>query len=294
MSEIDNAYRGITKKFENMPDIDRLSYATTMIHIEENECERYGTGFFFNFSSLSSDVIVAGDSVFEKMCLVTNRHVVSNGDTASFYVHSYDKNRDLVEDKTLVKINNLKNAVIFHPDSKIDLAVVPLTKYTNEICFVGSCLTKDDLPTKEQLSNIKPADNVIMVGYPIGLWDSVNNMPIFRQGILATNPELDYEGEKSFLIDAACFPGSSGSPVLLYETFNYISVYGAHKIPKKLFFLGIQSGTFMHGINGEIKIVDIPTTKQPVPQMQIPSLLGIVVKSSCILDFENLIPSTDK
>lgn len=129
-----------------------------------------------------------------------------------------------------------------------------------------------------------------MIGYPIKLWDSVNNMPIFRQGILATNPELDYGEKKLFLIDAACFPGSSGSPVLLYDTLNYIPTYGAHKMPRNLIFLGIQFKTFIHCINGEIKIVDIPTTELHIPQMQIPSLVGIVVKSSCILDFENLIP----
>ena len=47
------------------------------------------------------------------------------------------------------------------------------------------------------------------------LIDEVNNKPVVRKGITATDIRLDYNGRKEFLIDAACFHGSSGSPVFL-------------------------------------------------------------------------------
>jgi len=61
-----------------------------------------------------------------------------------------------------------------------------------------------------------------MVGYPIGLWDEKNNYPIFRKGITATHPANDYNGKSEFMIDAACFPGSSGSPVYIIDELNYV------------------------------------------------------------------------
>jgi len=60
-----------------------------------------------------------------------------------------------------------------------------------------------------------------MVGYPVGIWDSANNMPVIRRGITATHPGKDYEGKSEFMIDAACFPGSSGSPVFLFNLGSY-------------------------------------------------------------------------
>jgi hypothetical protein len=43
--------------------------------------------------------------------------------------------------------------------------------------------------------------------------DSANNLPIVRKSITATHPSIDYRERREFLIDAACFFGSSGSPV---------------------------------------------------------------------------------
>lgn len=55
-----------------------------------------------------------------------------------------------------------------------------------------------------------------MVSYPIGLIDNINNFPIFRRGITASHPGLSFKVKPEFLIDASCWPGSSGSSVF-YE-----------------------------------------------------------------------------
>ena len=47
---------------------------------------------------------------------------------------------------------------------------------------------------------------IVMVGYPNGLWDKTNNLPIFRKGVLASDYKYDWNGKKEFLIDALCFP----------------------------------------------------------------------------------------
>lgn len=85
-----------------------------------------------------------------------------------------------------------------------------------------------------------------MIGYPNGIWDSVNNMPIIRKGITATHPRLNYNGRKKFMIDAACFHGSSGSPVLLFNTGTYATKDGNTTIGTRIMLLGILCGSSIH------------------------------------------------
>jgi hypothetical protein len=60
-----------------------------------------------------------------------------------------------------------------------------------------------------------------MVGYPTGLWDDVHNSPLFRTGSTATHPAVDFQGRPEFVVDLACFPGSSGSPVFAMRSHGY-------------------------------------------------------------------------
>ena len=76
-----------------------------------------------------------------------------------------------------------------------------------------------DIPTQAEIDQLGAVESVLMVGYPIGLWDSVNNKPIVRRGTTATHPAIEFSGRPEFLIDCACWPGSSGSPVVLYQEF---------------------------------------------------------------------------
>lgn len=70
----------------------------------------------------------------------------------------------------------------------------------------------DDFYAKE-----RQLDQVVMIGYPVGLMDEVNLQPIFRRGVYATNPSLDYMGRKEFLLDIPNNGGSSGSPVFHFD-----------------------------------------------------------------------------
>src|SRR5207247_2646715 len=85
------------------------------------------------------------------------------------------------------------------------------------------CLPQSHFLSADHEAELTAIENVITVGYPDGRWDQVNNRPIVRRGITATPLSIDYEGRREFLIDAACFPGTSGSPVFLLEEglFNF-------------------------------------------------------------------------
>lgn len=63
-------------------------------------------------------------------------------------------------------------------------------------------------------------ESVEFIGYPEGLYDSVNCLPIARRGMMATLGYIDYEGKPEFLIDATVLTGSSGSPVFMAQPRN--------------------------------------------------------------------------
>ena len=129
-----------------------------------------------------------------------------------------------------------------------------------------------------------------MIGYPNALWDSVNNLPIIRRGVTATPYNVDYEGKREFLIDAACFPGSSGSPVFIVNLGSKVDKSGNFHMPiNEMHFLGVLYAGPQQTIEGDIHVVPIPTGSKSISVSAIPINLGFVIKSSVLYDFEPLL-----
>ena len=147
------------------------------------------------------------------------------------------------------------------------------------------------IPNKEKLETLDAVEEILMIGYPNGLWDSVNNMPIVRKGITATDIKFDYEGRKEFLIDAACFPGSSGSPVLICNVGGYRDKQGnLNWGSPRIFLLGILYAGPQLTVTGDIKVVTIPNMQQKALAVShIPNNLGYIIKAERIMDFVPLI-----
>ena len=127
-----------------------------------------------------------------------------------------------------------------------------------------------------------------MIGYPIGLRDEKHNMPVIRKGITATHPAIDYNGNPEFLIDMACFPGSSGSPVLIYNEGSFSTGDGI-TIGTRVHLLGILYGGPQLTTEGKIIVKDIPVRQEAVSINCIPINLGYVIKSQKILEFESIL-----
>ena len=126
-----------------------------------------------------------------------------------------------------------------------------------------------------------------MIGYPNGLYDKVNNKPLVRKGITSTHLKDDYNGKKEFVIDAACFPGSSGSPIVKYELGEHRDKLGNISFGKtsiKLLSILYTGPQIM--LNGDIKVVNIPTLAQKVTsELQVMMNLGYCIKAEIVLDF---------
>lgn len=203
-----------------------------------------GTGFVFNFQPEG----IPSNAYFP--CLVTNSHVIINeksekANTGKFTFHRKEKDKD----EPCLKGNfipteckeNFGENWILHPDINIDLCILPLNFFNeeNQPFFIG--IDKHDLPTDKQLKELSAAEEILMVGYPNGLWDETNNFPILRKGIAASHPAFDLNSKPEFLIDIASFHGSSGSPVLVYNKNSYQEGNTIYNGRDRLLFMGVLS-----------------------------------------------------
>jgi len=145
------------------------------------------------------------------------------------------------------------------------------------------------VPNQSQLEDLMGMEDIIMIGYPNGIWDQVNNKPIFRKGVTATHPCFDYNGKKEFMIDAACFPGSSGSPVFILNEGSYMDKKGNTYMGRsRILLLGTLYAGPQHTAEGEVRIINVPTVQKSITLSHIPNNLGLVIRSERIRELEDL------
>lgn len=269
---------------QNLSASEQLAFTTIRIQCETKTGNvSTGTGSFFNFK-------FNGDQ--QVPVIITNRHVVKDSTKGIFQLTraNTDGTPQIGKFDNIV-VDDFEKGWIPHPRAEIDLCIMPIRPLFHEAQKQGKSFFKRQfdenlLPSQQLLTDLNALEEILMVGYPVGLWDSTNNMPIFRRGITATHPNLNFEGREEFLIDAACFPGSSGSPVLLYNLGNYTNRQGGTVIGTRIALLGILYAGPQFTIEGEIKVLPIPTQMKPVPVSRIPVNLGIVIKAKQILEFK--------
>jgi len=127
-----------------------------------------------------------------------------------------------------------------------------------------------------------------MIGYPNGLWDSTHNQPVLRSGVLASHYRFDWNGKEEFLIDAACVPGSSGSPVLIVDIGQVFTRNGLKINSSRVKFLGVLYAGPVFAADGSIEVIPVPTTDNIRTRTEIPINLGYGIKGKKLLEFENV------
>lgn len=271
---------------------DQLVYSTARIICSNATEAASGTGFFMIYESKSNGNYLA---------LVTNKHVVSGYSTATIKLVSDDGNGNPADtDHLTITLPDLQKNCFYHPDSDIDICFVFINSEMEELQKQGKkpyyrCIGKEMLLRPEDYDSLTAIEDIIMIGYPNGIMDDYNCKPVVRKGITATNIKLDYDGEPIFLIDAACFPGSSGSPIFLRKT-------GLEKettdnglrlgVSASYSLLGVLYAGPTISVDGKIVIKDIPTSAVPVAEMETMMNLGYVVKIKKAVELFELIESS--
>lgn len=243
-----------------------------------NGAKSYGTGFFYNHIL---------DEKRTVPLIVTNKHVVKGADKGSFHVHlrhesEIDRPSGMFRGFEQSKFESLW---IGHPDPSVDLCAMPFQPLRKQVELSGKdiynmALSSRNLPDRELTKALSTLDEIVMPGYPIGIWDQANNMPIIRRGVIASHPNLNFCGKAEFLADIACFPGSSGSPILLYNAGYYPKKDGGLQIGSRFALLGVIYAGPVYTQNGTVLIEPIPTELKGSAQVQAMAHLACVIKSS--------------
>lgn len=243
-----------------------------------------GTGFTFGFEHKGDESV---------LCIVTNKHVVQNADQIRARFHLGEN--DAPTGEFAICNFDVSNGIPYwHPDSEIDLCAFEYGDFVHQVRSQGKELFLRNLdfsiiPEKDEWKYFDAIEEVLMIGCPNGISDEVNNLPISRRGITATSISKNYNGKPEFMVDMACFPGSSGSPIFLFNRNGYrdlkSNIYHLHA--ERIKFIGIlYSGPL---ISSDGKIVFSSTPRVEVASMM---HLGNAIKTSELHVLDQLVRRT--
>lgn len=216
----------------------QLLYTTVPIYAHNSDKSlSTGTGFLFSVRESETESIPL---------LITNYHVLKDAMLGFVELHIGEKG--FPTDKT-IRVQFDKSIIDGNKLGKLDLIAVPLAGTFNDfqnrnIEIFFRTVDQNMVPTKEQEDKLSAIENITFIGYPSGLYDEKNKISIIRQGITATPIWNDFKGEEVFLIDACVFPGSSGSPVFIYNQGTY-PVKDGIALGSRLIFVGVLSKTML-------------------------------------------------
>ena len=259
-----------------MSTSEKIMYSTVKIEAGNS----IGTGFFF--------LLKVDDKQYS--ILITNKHVVNynENETVSFYLHLIDNDGN---EDNCYKIT-WDTQWHFHPDKDLCFTFAgPLMNTIKE--KTGKTVkyaqfTDDLIISNESLKKLSAVEEVVMVGYPNGLWDNVHNYPLFRHGYTSSHPGYDFNNRGLGVVDIAAFPGSSGSPVFIFNQGTYVSGKSVN-VGDRLIFLGVLSSGALMGVNGEITEVEAPTSAGYIVTSKMMMNLGYYIRAENILDFKKTI-----
>lgn len=197
----------------------------------ENEWGHRGTGFLVTRETGGGK---------GRIFLVTNKHVVHpdpklrEGATrvrSHFNTRAMDGTPGTLAVDVALRSSDGRAVYREHPDVDTDVLAVHVTDVivANPETEKRWARYRDfgDRALREQL-DITAGEDVVTIGYPLGLRQGDTNLPLLRQGMIATrigdvirDRVLGTDGKqrsrtlRAFLIDGGFVPGSSGSPVVL-------------------------------------------------------------------------------
>jgi hypothetical protein len=114
---------------------------------------------------------------------------------------------------------------------EIDVAVLELQRSALPQNVVLQAFTPAQL--LGSLEEAEVGTSLLLVGFPLGFYDTVHHLPVVRQAGIASAFGLRFQGQGYFLTDGRAHRGLSGAPVVMRDT------QGNGGLPWKL--LGVHS-----------------------------------------------------
>jgi S1-C subfamily serine protease len=217
--------------------------------------------------------------------IVTNRHLVEGVSRGGLIFTQRRHGQPLLGEHFHIGIDDFPQAWFMHPDPAVDLAVVPLRPLERAAQAQGVELyvqpvDSADIGDAATLAGFDALEEVLFIGYPNGVWDQVNLMPILRRGTTATPMALDFEGRAEFLIDAAVYPGSSGSPVFAFPPQRQRSGAPGERRP---LLVGVVAAVFFREESHRLVAAPVPARQDGTVIGSEMIDLGLVIKAQAVL-----------
>lgn len=277
-SNIGRAVQSLLARENKLHPIDQLMKSVVRIEATlKGGGVATGSGFAYRFAAREDGLHVPA--------IVTNKHVIEGAESVSLPISVADERGEETGRYEVINYPIGAGNIIYHPDEGVDLCAIlssPIHQHFQDRKFQPALvhLDKQITATTETFSELLPLEEVTMIGFPNGIWDSVNNGSIARRGIIATIPEKNYLGKSQFVVDMACFPGSSGSPIYLANFGSYGDRQGNLNMGTRIKLLGVLYAGPQHTASGDIVLQPVPTHNRPVAFTSIPNNLGYVIKAT--------------
>ena len=238
-----------------------------------------GTGFFFS-TPITKDL--------HAHYIITNRHVIEGAQKGSLFFFEKEGNQAKLGKMIQHDIDKFESVWIQHPDPSVDLVAMACGSIYSHYESISrgiyyKYLVESNIATSEEIEAMSGIEEVVFIGYPNGIWDSLNGLPVARKGISATPIEYDFEGHKEFVIDASVFGGSSGSPVFTYK-HGVFQKHGQLMNGPAIQFVGVVRAVFFRKERNEIVKVPAPTYHADAVDTREMLDLGLVIKASRVLE----------
>jgi hypothetical protein len=189
----------------------------------------------------------------DELYFITNRHVICDDSPEELELSLHTDKDDLTKSAILkIPLSDTDGNKLWleHSpidDDDVDVAVLPIKNDMSQ--YYIKSFSKENIIENNLYISI--GDDLLVVGYPLGIRDTKHKMPIIRRAIMASVYPLPFDGKSYFLIDSFLHDGTSGSPVLLKtgSTTRYLNGRVRPNQDRRTSYerklIGIHSGSFI-------------------------------------------------
>jgi hypothetical protein len=150
---------------------------------------------------------------------------------------------DLTQNKTYdVPLWNKVKKRWIEPTQEADIVAIPVEGLLKSEFSIKYFNRVNLLPSNIRLHI---GEDVFVMGYPLGVYDDIHNLPLLRTGIIASAYPIPFRCKPYFLVDSHLEEGMRGSPVMTKLKDTWRTKSGTTPpIGFSFFILGIISSTF--------------------------------------------------